>query len=202
MILNEASFICFQSFKKIADKNDPGILPDSPGSILQSKQKVCQTVIITSGVDIEYSYSKSIGLDSCKLRTCIQSPRNSDHHYFRTVPLRLVKIDMGTYIHDTNCSFHIDLSSAKFNNEWSCTSAPPVCFCFIDRNSTFSFTFCEAEAVNSVDVIQNDPQLYLLQQTSIQPSLSHISYWHIAYLACCCHVSNSTTHACHCLSLC
>lgn len=146
-------------------------------------------------------------MNSCKLRTCIQSPRNSDHLYFRTVPLRWVKIDMGTYICDTNCSFHIDVCSAKFQNEWSCTSSPPVCSCFIPRDSAFSFTFCEAEAVNSVDVIQNDPQLYLLQQTSIQTSLSHTSYWHIAYLAQalfmrCCLVSNITTHACHCLSLC
>jgi hypothetical protein len=56
------------------------------------------------------------------------------------------------------------------------------------------FTFHDTEAVNSVDRAQNDPQLYLLRQISIQPSLSHMSYWHIAYLAqaefmCCCHVS-------------
>jgi len=168
---------------------------------------VCQNVIITSGVNIDCSYSKSIGLNSCELRTCIQSPRISDHHYFRTVPLRWVKIDMDTYICDTNCSFHVDLSSAKLKNEWSDTSAPPVCICGIHRENTCSFTFCEAEALNSVDMAQNDLWLYLLRQTSIQSTISHMSYWHIAYLAqaefmCCSHVSNSTTRAHHCLSLC
>ena len=123
---------------------------------------MCQNVIITSGVNIDYSYSKSIGLNSCKMRACIQSPRNSDHHSFRTVRLRQIKIDMDTHIHDTNCSFHVDLSSAELKNEWSYTSAPPVCICGIHRDSAFSFTVCEAEAVNFVDMAQNDPQLYLL----------------------------------------
>lgn len=114
---------------------------------------------------------------------------------------------MDTHIHVTNCNFHVDLSSAELKNEWSYASAPLVCICGIHRDSAFSFTVCEAEAVNSVDMTQNDPQLYLLRQTSIQPSLSHMSYWHIVYLAqaeftCCCRVSNSTTRARHCLSLC
>jgi hypothetical protein len=56
--------------------------------------------------------------------------------------------------------------------------------------------------VNSVDVVQNDPQLYLLQLTSVQPSLSHIAYLAQAVFTCCCHVNNSTTLPHHGLSLC
>ena len=52
--------------------------------------------------------------------------------------------------------------NAELKNEWSYTSAPPVCICGIHRDSAFSFTVCEAEAVNFVDMAQNDPQLYLL----------------------------------------